>query len=321
MRHNAEDETDGYSHEPVLWREVIDYVDQSPVGGKGMMVDATLGEGGHSEVLLDTFPELTIVAFERDTQILDVARARLKKFGERITFVNQNFSSMPEHLKEREGDVSHILFDFGISSFHYEKSGRGFSYGKDERLDMRLDGGAGRDAHEIINRAREKDLADIFYRYGEERWSRRIAAAVCREREKAPIESTVRLAELVLRAIPRKYHVRNIHPATRVFQALRIVVNDELAAVETVMEKSYRLLRRGGRIMAISFHSLEDRIVKDYFRRLSRGCTCRQDVKYCQCTGDPFIKILTKRPLMASMDELEKNSRARSAKLRACERL
>ncbi len=235
--------------------------------------------------------------------------------------MNQNFSSMPEFLKDREGDVSHILFDFGISSFHYEKSGRGFSYGRDERLDMRLDRGAGRDAYDLINRAREKDLGDIFYRYGEERWSRRIAAAVCREREKAPIESTVRLAELVLRAIPIKYHVRNIHPATRVFQALRIAVNEELAAVETVMENSYRLVRRGGRIMAISFHSLEDRIVKDYFRRLSRGCTCRQEAKYCQCAGDPFIKILTKRPVMASMDELEKNSRSRSAKLRVCERL
>lgn len=228
---------------------------------------------------------------------------------------------MPRHLAASDVTAAHMLFDFGISSFHYEKSGRGFAYSQDERLDMRLDESAAHDAADVINTYREKELADIFYRYGEERWSRRIAAVVCREREKNPIETTGALAELVLRAIPRRFHVRNIHPATRVFQALRIEVNDELGAIGSAMRDAWKFLVPGGRLMAISFHSLEDRIVKDRFRRLARGCVCDNEIKYCTCEERPFIKILTKKPVMAAMDEVEDNSRSRSAKLRVCERI
>ncbi len=320
MRHNPEFGGD-YAHRPVLWREVLDFVSRSSIGGEGFMIDATLGEGGHSELLLDAFPGISIIAFERDPDILDVARVRLKKFGERIQFINDNFSRMASYLAAKEGQVGHMLFDFGISSFHYEKSGRGFAYSVDERLDMRLDGFSGHDAEYIVNTYREKELADLIYRYGEERWSRRIAAAICREREKNPIRTTSALAELVLKAIPARFHVRNIHPATRVFQALRIEVNDELGSIRTAMKNFWRFMTPGGRMMAISFHSLEDRIVKDAFRRLARGCVCDSEMKHCRCLNEPFIKILTKKPVMAGMEELQENSRSRSAKMRACERL
>ncbi len=256
MRHNQTEQGDGYSHQPVLWREILGYVNDSPKAGRGLLVDATLGEGGHSEMLLKNFPELTIMAFERDHHILAVAKERLAVFGQRISFVNDNFSSLARYRASEGGGVDYMLFDFGISSFHYEKSGRGFSFARDEKLDMRLDDRAERDASDIVNTCRESELAEIFFRYGQERWSRRIASAICRQRQEASIETTSRLAEVVLRAIPRRYHVKNIHPATRVFQALRIAVNNELAAIDSVMRQFPPLLAQGGRLMAISFHSL-----------------------------------------------------------------
>lgn len=321
MRHNAEDEPREISHQPVLVRELAGYIENSPLQGKGILVDGTLGEGGHSEHFLASFPDIRIVAFERDADILEVGRARLERFKDRIDFINDNFKSMGRHLDQYRGEIAYMLFDFGISSFHYEKSGRGFAHSRDEKLDMRLDSSISHDAGYIVNNYPEKELAYIIYRYGEERRSRRIAALICRERKNAPIRTTGELASLVLRAIPRQYHVKNIHPATRVFQALRIAVNDELGAIDQALILLPELLAPGGRAMAISFHSLEDRIVKDRFRRLARGCSCESEVKYCQCDHEPFIKILTKKPVIAAMDEVEANPRARSAKLRVGQKL
>jgi len=322
MRHNIENGYNSqYTHVPVLWREVLEYVKASPATEQGLLVDCTLGEGGHSEILLENCSGLRIIAFDRDEHVLEDAKKRLAVFSERIRFVRDNFSRIADNLEGHENGVDFFLYDFGISSFHLDRSGRGFSFSRDENLDMRLDSGIERDASYIVNRFDEKSLADIFFRYGEERWSRKIAAYICRSRQKEKITTTGELAEIVLRAIPRRFHVKNIHPATRVFQALRIAVNDELGSIEKTLDDAYRFLRPGGLIMAISFHSLEDRIVKDRFRRMARGCTCGLDPKYCMCTGKPMVRILTRKPVLPEQDEIEFNTRARSARMRVCEKV
>jgi 16S rRNA (cytosine1402-N4)-methyltransferase len=311
MRHNV--------HKPVLYREIMQLVDDSQKAGSGLMIDATLGEGGHSLLMLQRYPALKIVAFERDPDILEQARDNLKGYQDRFSCYNLNFSHMPVWLEENDVRPDYVLFDYGISSFHLEKSERGFSFARNEKLDMRLDPDVKESASDIINTYPEKDIADIIYHYGEERWSRRIARRIIIERDKEEIESTTRLAEIVLRAIPRKYHVRNIHPATRTFQAFRIRVNRELEAIEKTLDALPGHFQEGARIMAISFHSLEDRIVKDRFRRWSKGCRCQAELKNCSCDEDPFVRLVTRKPIMASEEEKRENSRARSARLRACE--
>ena len=217
--------------------------------------------------------------------------------------------------------VSAFLYDFGISSYHLERSGRGFGFQRDEPLDMRLDADAGVNAFSIVNECPEKELADIIFNYGGERRARRIARFIVQRRREKSIDTTLKLAELVLRAIPKKYRVRNIHPATRVFQALRIAVNDELSAIEKSLEQALSILSPGGRIMAISFHSLEDRIVKNRFRTWAKGCICGLEQEQCQCSADPLVRVLTKKPVMPGQEELSSNRRSRSARLRVCERI
>lgn len=305
---------------PVMWREVLDFVERSPGEGLGCLVDCTLGEGGHSAMLLERCPGLAVIGIERDPEILEIARQRLAPFGDRISFIHDNFANLARALGDR-GGLDFFLYDLGVSSFHFDRSGRGFSYGGDERLDMRLDG-AGESAYDVVNRYDQRSLADIFHGLGEERWSRRIAAALCREREKGPVETSRQLAAIVMRAVPKGKGRRDqgIHPATRVFQALRIHVNDELAAIAGSIREAWRRLAPGGRIMAIAFHSLEDREVKRVFRELARGCRCG-GYPHCQCDGPPLVKVLTKKPLVPHHDEMEYNRRARSAKMRACERI
>jgi 16S rRNA (cytosine1402-N4)-methyltransferase len=309
-----------YAHIPVMPREIVQFVETSAYRGTGVLVDCTVGEGGHSELLLERFKDIRIIAFDRDGGILEIARERMKRHAGRIDFINDNFSHISQHLGSMRNGINYFLYDFGISSYHFETSGRGFSFAKNERLDMRLDDGA-ESAYHIVNSGDEKALAEIIFRYGEERWSRKIASAIVRSRRVKPVETTGELAEIVLRAIPKKFHVKNIHPATRVFQALRIAANDELSAIERSLGDAHGFLATGGRIMAVSFHSLEDRIVKEKFRRLSRGCTCAADPRTCRCVNQPYVKILTKKPLRPEVDEIENNSRARSARLRVCEKL
>ena len=225
------------------------------------------------------------------------------------------------NLERMDLKVEYILYDFGISSFHYDKSGRGFAFKTDEPLDMRLDEHAEVDASYIVNNYSERELEEIIKVYGEENWARKIAKTICEVRKDNPLRTTGELAELVLKTIPRRFHVKNIHPATRVFQALRIVVNNELDSIHKSLDSAYKFLAPGGRIMAISFHSLEDRIVKNTFRRLARGCTCNREPVDCVCDSDPYIRILTKKPVVPGEEEVSHNSRSRSAKLRVCERL
>ncbi len=300
-----------------MWNELRFFLEPVAVKG-GVFVDCTLGEGGHSRLMLDEFPGVNIVAFERDPEILKIAQERLSSYGGRITFINANFKTVEDYLS-RKMDVHAFLYDFGISSFHFERSGRGFSFRDDEPLDMRLDGESKMSAGDIINHASEMELTEIIADYGQERWAKRIAQFICRARRDTSIKTSRELAELVLRAIPARYHVRNIHPATRVFQALRIAVNDELSAITKSLPAAIGILAPGGRICAISFHSLEDRIVKNEFRRAARGCTCREE--QCRCKGVPRISILTKKPVVPGEEEIRNNKRARSARLRVAEKL
>ncbi len=320
MRHNTE--PGEFAHTPVLWKEVLQYVRETPVPRRGdVLVDCTLGEGGHSKLLLENVSGISVVALERDPEILEIAAQRLRDFSGSIELINDNFANAASRLEKYRGRIQWFLYDFGISSFHFDRSGRGFSFRADEPLDMRLDKGTAIDARHIVNNYSEKELTDIFFRYGEERWAKRIAKYIGEYRKNRELSTSLELAELVLRAIPKRFHVRNIHPATRVFQALRIVVNDELSAIEASLRDAAGLLETGGRIMAISFHSLEDRIVKNTFRRLAKGCTCAEEGNRCLCEGDPVVKILTKKPITPQPDEIAVNNRARSAKMRVCEKL
>ncbi len=284
------------------------------------MVDCTLGEGGHSEKILQHFDGIRVVGFERDSEIIEIAKQRLGRFSGRTEYINDNFSEISWYFHQEQKKVQYVLYDLGVSSYHFDKSGRGFSFSVTEPLDMRL-GGGDITAAEVINTFREKELADIFYTLGEERWSRRIARAIVNDRRKKGFETTGELAELVLRVIPKRYQVKNIHPATRVFQALRIFVNGELDAIEKSLGGLPGFLLPGGRVMVISFHSLEDRIVKNRFRRWAKGCTCDNDDRHCMCNGPTLVKILTKKPITPENDEVEFNTRSRSAKMRVCERV
>ncbi len=322
MRHNRSIDqfyNPAYIHKPILWREIAGFIEGSLKKGEGVLADCTLGEGGHSELFLGMFPGLSITAFERDCEILERAKERLADFGDRISFVNSNFSSIAEHF-EGKRKPDYILYDFGISSYHYEKSGKGFAFSVDQPLDMSLDGD-GLNAWHVINRYSEKELARVFKEYGEENWAVHIAKIIVERRAKEPVDTTGQLASIVLAAIPKKFHVKNIHPATRIFQGIRIEVNGELWAIEEGLKGGFSVLENGGVMMAISFHSLEDRIVKNFFRRMKDGCLCGNDPQRCICMNKPFMELLTKKPVEADDDEVRWNNRSRSAKLRAAVKL
>lgn len=322
MRHNQKiDEyfNPGFVHKPILWREIADFIKGSLKKGEGHLADCTLGEGGHSELFMKMFPGLTVTGFERDSEILEKAKERLACFGDRISFVNGNFSGIAEHFEGiRKPD--YILYDFGISSYHFDKSGRGFTFSADEPLDMSLDG-KGLTAWHVINRYPQKELERVFKEYGEENWAVHIARIIVERRAKEPVETTAQLANIVLAAIPKHFHVKNIHPATRIFQGVRIEVNSELQSIEAGLSEGFRILENGGVMMAISFHSLEDRMVKNFFRRMKDGCLCGREPQHCMCGNRPFMTVLTKKPVEADEDEVAWNNRSRSAKLRAAVKL
>ncbi len=308
-----------YVHKPILWREIVDITDGSLKKGNGLFADCTLGEGGHSEILLKLFPEIKITGFERDSAILERAGKRLAQFGDRVRFVNSNFSDIEDVFGPHDRP-DYMLYDFGISSWHFEESGRGFSFANDEPLSMSLDG-TGADARDVVNSYPEKELNRIFRDYGEEKWAARIALVICERRVQAPVETTGQLASIVMAAIPKKFHVKNIHPATRVFQALRIEVNRELEAIEKGLAAGFDALAPGGVMMTIAFHSLEDRIAKNFFRRMNHGCLCGLEPQHCMCRNGSFAEILTKKPVTPADDEVAWNNRSRSAKLRAIMKL
>jgi 16S rRNA (cytosine1402-N4)-methyltransferase len=306
-------------HTPVLLEEIFEYL--IPSGGGGLFIDATLGEGGHTEYFLTRNAKITIAGIDADESIMNIARGRLEPFGDRVRFFqmwfNQFFINYPKDLPRPNG----ILFDLGISSFHYEKSERGFSFGRDEKLDMRLGKGLEISAADIVNEYPEDELADIIFEYGEERLSRRIAAKIAAVRESEPISSSSQLAKIISGAVPPSYRYGRIHPATRTFQALRIAVNGELVRLEQTLESALSVLAVGGRMAVIAFHSLEDRIVKRFFREKNKSCTCPPEWPMCKCEGTRIVDILTRKPLRPSDEEVENNAPSRSARLRVVEKV
>jgi len=289
-----------YVHYSVMQNEVLSFL--NPGDKEDLLVDCTLGEGGHSNLFLQRYPKLHVIGLDRDCRIMEKAKNRLAPYGDRFQARNIWFD---EFWKNYDGPaVDYVLFDLGISVFHYEESGRGFSFKRSEKLDMRLDLDGALDAAQVVNTYDEKSLADLIYNYGEERYSRRIAAAICNYRQTKQIEYTDELADIIWDAVPNEYRHRRIHPATKTFQALRIEINGELDRIEPALEGAVKALKPGGRIAVITFHSLEDRPVKWFFKN-----------------HENILEILTKKPLEPTQEECDANPPSRSAKLRVVEKL
>lgn len=309
-----------FIHQPVLLQEVLEGL---RLQSGGIYVDCTLGGAGHSEAILrNSGPDSRLVALDQDPAALAAAEKRLAPFGDRVKLVRANFSELPEVLG-RLGltEVDGVLFDLGVSSFQLDNPARGFSYQYDAPLDMRMDPDQKMTAAELVNSLPVGELTRIIKNYGEERWAGRIAAFIAGEREKKPIATTGRLVEVIKKAVPAGARREGPHPAKRTFQALRIEVNRELAILEGAVLAAVQALRPAGRICVITFHSLEDRIIKDLFRRLSSPCKCPRDFPVCVCGGQKTLSTITARPLLPSAAELEQNPRARSAKLRIGEKV
>ncbi|RAJ03358.1 16S rRNA (cytosine1402-N4)-methyltransferase [Paenibacillus pabuli] len=295
----------------------------------GIYVDCTLGGGGHSSVIASKLgPGGRLIALDQDDWALDNAREKLAPYGERVTLVKTNFRDLEQVLKEldvpmKDGvpQVDGILYDLGVSSPQFDEGERGFSYNHDAPLDMRMDQDASLTAKEIVNEWPEEEIARILYRYGEEKFSRRIARVIVEKRKQSTIETTGELVELIKEGIPAAARRTGGHPAKRSFQALRIAVNDELGAFEEALHQAVRCLAPGGRVSVITFHSLEDRICKQIFSSYLEKCTCPPDFPLCVCGGKGVLRLVNRKPLIPTETELAENSRARSAKLRVAEKL
>ena len=308
-----------YTHKPVLLRECLDGLNIRP---DGVYVDGTLGRAGHSLEIVKRLTTGRLIAIDRDKAALDAAPARLEGHMDKVTLVRGNFGDLNAILASLDVDgVDGMLFDLGVSSPQLDDGSRGFSYLQDAPLDMRMDQSAPLTARDVVNGWSQEELKRILWQYGEERYSGLIAAAIARERGQAPIETTGRLAEVIRDAMPAKARKEKQHPAKRSFQAIRIAVNDELGEVERLLDGALDALNPGGRLAVISFHSLEDRLVKTAYAGWAKGCTCPPDFPVCVCGKTPKVKLVGKRPIVADEDEVNENPRARSAKLRVAEKL
>lgn len=309
-----------FIHQPVMLREVLEGLSLRP---GGIYVDCTLGGAGHSEAILkDTGPGGHLVALDQDPEALAAAGKRLAPFRGRMELVRANFAQLAEVLNRLGiNEVDGILFDLGVSSYQLDNPARGFSYQHDALLDMRMDPEQETTAGELVNNLPVEELARIIKDYGEERWASRIASFIGEERKHHPVETTGRLVEIIKKAVPAGARREGPHPAKRTFQALRIAVNRELEILHEAVRSAVQALRPGGRICVITFHSLEDRIIKDLFRQLASPCSCPRDFPVCVCGGKKVIRIITPKPVVAGAAELEENPRARSAKLRIAEKI
>ncbi len=308
-----------YTHKPVLLKECLGGLN---IKAGGIYVDGTLGRAGHSLEIVKRLTTGRLIAIDRDKAALDAAPARLEGHMDKVTLVRGNFGDLTNILASLNvGGVDGMLFDLGVSSPQLDDGSRGFSYLQDAPLDMRMDQSAPLTARDVVNGWSREELKRILWQYGEERYSGPIAAAIVREREKAPIETTGQLAELVRSAMSAKARREKQHPAKRSFQAIRIAVNDELGEVERLLPAALGALNAGGRLAVISFHSLEDRLVKTFYADWAKGCTCPPDFPVCVCGRKPKVKLVGKRPIVADEAELNENPRARSAKLRVAEKV
>ncbi len=308
-----------FHHVSVLLEECIAGLNIRP---DGIYVDGTLGGGGHSSRIAALLTTGRHIGIDRDPVALEAAGKRLEPYADRVTLVHANFCEMASVLKNLGiSGVDGILLDLGVSSPQLDDGERGFSYMVDAPLDMRMNSQDTLSAYDVVNSWSYDQLKRILYDYGEERYAPKIAAAICSRRENAPIATTLELVDVIRGAMPASALREKQHPAKRSFQAIRIAVNDELGAVSKVMEDAIPLLNPGGRLAVITFHSLEDRIVKNAMAEAAKGCTCPPNFPVCVCGNKPKVKLITRKPIVSGEEELERNPRARSAKLRICEKL
>ena len=309
-----------FQHKSGLLQECIDALNIRP---DGIYLDGTLGGAGHSSQIARRLTEGgRLIGVDRDRTALAAAKERLAPYADRVTLVHSNFAEIDAILDSLGiPAVNGMLFDLGVSSPQLDDASRGFSYMADAPLDMRMDKDDALTAGEVVNTWPQGELRRILYDYGEERYAPQIAAAICRAREKAPVETTLELVDIIRSAMPAQALREKQHPAKRSFQAIRIAVNDELGAVSRMMQAAVGRLNPGGRLAVITFHSLEDRIVKSEMQQAARGCTCPPEFPVCVCGKKPLVKLVTRKPIVSGPAELEENPRARSAKLRVAEKL
>lgn len=314
-----EKENVNFSHRSVLLDECIEALDIKP---DGIYVDGTAGGAGHSSKIAERLTTGRLIAIDQDETAVKVATERLSVYGERAMVVRSNFSSVREVCEDLNIErIDGILMDLGVSSYQLDTPERGFSYNYDAPLDMRMNKGSAFSAYDVVNGYTEQQLRDVIFGYGEEKFGGKIASEIFKTREVKPIETTFELVDIIKRAIPAAARQNGPHPAKRTFQAIRIEVNGELNVIAPAIEDATSLLRSGGRIAIITFHSLEDRIVKQKYASLASGCTCPKNFPVCVCGNKPKLKIITKKPILPSDTELEENPRSRSAKLRVAEKI
>lgn len=309
-----------FKHQSVLLNEVVHYLDIKPAG---VYLDATIGGGGHAlQIASRMNHQGLLIGIDQDQAAIQASQERLANVNPTVKLFRSNFEAIPEILKDLGIDaIDGALFDLGVSSFQLDEIERGFSYKSDAPLDMRMDRSRPFSAFHLVNSASIDELTRIIGEYGEERWAKRIALFIDRQRREKEIKTTGELAEIIKSAIPAATRRTGPHPARRTFQALRIAVNNELEVLEKALEETIPLLGQGGRLVVISFHSLEDRIVKNVFAKEAKGCCCPKELPVCQCNRQPRLKILTRKPVVPTEDEIRLNPRARSSKLRSAEKL
>ena len=308
-----------FTHRPVLLDECIEHLNIRP---DGVYIDGTLGRAGHSREIARRLTTGRLICIDRDQAALDAAPERLGEWMDRVTLVHGNFRDLAAVMESLNlAGADGMLFDLGVSSPQLDDGTRGFSYMQDAPLDMRMDQSAPLTGYDVVNAWPREELKRILYRYGEERYAPQIAAAIERRRQEKPIETTLELVEIIRSAMPPAALREKQHPAKRTFQAIRIAVNDELSAVDELLQAAIPRLNPGGRLCVISFHSLEDRIVKTAFAGFAKGCTCPPDFPVCVCGKKPQIRLIPRKPILPSPQELAVNPRARSAKLRVAEKL
>ena len=308
-----------FTHRPVLLDECIDALNIKP---DGIYLDGTLGRAGHSREIAKRLTTGRLICVDRDDAALEAAKTRLAEWMDRVTLVHSNFDQVGDIIRELGlTGIDGMLFDLGVSSPQLDDGSRGFSYMADAPLDMRMDRSEGLTAADVVNGWSQEELKRILYQYGEERYAPQIASAIVRHRESKPIETTLELVDVIKSAMPARALKEKQHPAKRSFQAIRIAVNDELASVERMIRGAVPALNKGGRLAVITFHSLEDRIVKVGMAEFAKGCTCPPDFPVCVCGKTPDVKLITRKPIIPTDKEVEENPRARSAKLRVAEKL
>lgn len=308
-----------FKHISVLLQESVDALDINP---DGIYVDGTMGGGGHSEAVVSKLsPKGLLIGIDRDTEALDASRRRLADFAN-VHYSHNNYKNVKDVIEELGiHAIDGAVLDLGVSSYQLDCAERGFSYMEDAPLDMRMNRENVKSAYDVINTYSEKELTDIFFKYGEEKFSRKIASIIMDRRKNKPIETTLELVDIIKAAIPERMRQKGSHPAKRVFQAVRIEVNGELEDLRFALDNFFDVLKPGGRLSVITFHSLEDRIVKTAFNDYAKGCTCPKDFPICVCGNKPRGKVITRKPVLPSEEECEYNKRSKSAKLRVIEKL